>query len=361
MTYNKRYPLFAGIFMLAAVIVSTACQNNATKPVNTVGISFDGKAFEGTSFVEIVPRGTKAEIFINDDSSWSTYCTGGDDNYISGLYLLRGAFLKNRKVKLSPFALSQYEVTQELYEAVMWHNPSDFKTGSGQKLHPVEAVNWYDAIVFCNKLSKKLGLTPCYSIDGGAIDWEHIEYDEIPNESTAKATREQWDNVTFVENSNGYRLPTEAEWEFAARGGNAHGPAWKYAFAGIQCTPLDPAHFQGRATDANLDRYGWYKGNSGNKTHAVGTKMPNSLGLYDMSGNVSEWCFDWAAALTITGTIIEEDPHGGPRPAVNEPSRVDRGGAWRNEAFNCAVSRNDWYYPYRRANYLGFRLARSIQ
>jgi len=361
MNYNRRYPLFAGIFMLAAVIVSTACQNNATKPVNSAGIDFN-KAFERMSFVEIVPRGPKAEIVINDDSSWSTYCTGGEDSYISGLYLLKGAFLNGRKVKLSPFELSQYEVTQELYEAVMWHNPSDFKTGSGQRLHPVESVNWYDAIVFCNKLSKKRGLTPCYSIDGGAIDWEHIEYDEIPNEYTAKEERVKWDNVTFVANSNGYRLPTEAEWEFAARGGNAQNSAWKYAFAGTQCTPLDPAGFKSEngKTDTNLNLYGWYKSNSGNMTHAVGTKMPNRLGLYDMSGNVQEWCFDWAAALTLPGTI-EEDPHGGPRPAGDEPARITRGGSFYEAAYDCAVSRINWYYPYRRANYLGFRLARSIQ
>ena len=167
MKHNKHYLKHLCIIGLPAVFgilaifgVLTSCKNGMTEqiPSNTgrvifSDISFDGKTFAKTSFTEIVAKGTKAEIFIDDDSSWSTYCTGGEDNYISGLYLLRGVFLKGRKVRLSPFALSQYEVTQELYEAIMGHNPSNFKTGSEQKLRPVETVNWYAAIVFCNKLS----------------------------------------------------------------------------------------------------------------------------------------------------------------------------------------------------------------
>ena len=366
MKYNKHYlnhlcilglPAVFGILAIFGVL--TSCKNGMTERVPVSDISFDGKTFAKTSFTEIVAKGTKAEIFIDDDSSWSTYCTGGEDNYISGLYLLRGVFLKGRKVWLSPFALSQYEVTQELYEAIMGHNPSNFKTGSEQKLRPVETVNWYAAIVFCNKLSLKLGLKPYYHIENKNIDWKTIQYDEIPDEKTAKEERAEWDKVVCDKNSNGFRLPTEAEWEFAARGGNAKIDAWKYAFAGTQCTPLDPSGFRNRVTDATLDQYGWYRGNSEQKTHAVSTKKPNRLGLYDMSGNVQEWCYDWAAALNITGTI-EEDPQGSSLPAVEEPARITRSGSFYEPAYDCAVSRVNWYYPYRRAHYLGIRLARSL-
>jgi len=129
------------------------------------------------------------------------------------------------------------EVTQTLYEEVVGSNPSFFKG----KNYPVERVNWYDALRFCNELSRKMGLTPVYSGNG--------------NVNTA---------------ADGFRLPTLAEWNYAAQGGE------DFVYAGSN----------------NIDEIAWYSGNSNNETHPVAQKKPNGYGLYDMNGNVYEWCQD---------------------------------------------------------------------
>jgi formylglycine-generating enzyme required for sulfatase activity len=148
-------------------------------------------------------------------------------------------------------------VTQAQYEAVMGNNPSFFTAngrgkdrvpGQSTDRHPVEQVVWLDAVKFCNKLSEREGIAPFYEIDG------------------AKVTVADW-------NRPGYRLPTEAEWQYACRANTST----RYPFG-------DDA--------ARLGEYGWFSGNSGDKTHPVGEKRPNGFGLYDMLGNVSERCWD---------------------------------------------------------------------
>ena len=257
--------------------------------------------------------------------------------------------LNGKEVTLSSFWISKYEVTQEEFESLMTGNqngikanPSGFTSnptaGEVQERRPVEMVSWYDAIVYCNLLSIKEGLTPCYTIKGSTdpADWG------TPPKFTSNDA--DWVGVTCDFNANGYRLPTEAEWEYAARGGQPGitDGSWEYKYSGSN----------------TIDDVAWYRDNIYNGTHEVGKKQANALGLYDMSGNVCEWCWDLYNIFSVypypSGT---EDPAG----PVTGTRRVRRGGGWLNLAQDCAVSYRYYYYPDSRYNYVGFRLVRSAQ
>ena len=188
------------------------------------------------------------------------------------------------------FHLGQHEVTQEQYEKVMGKNPSKFKG----KQNPVEMVSWNDAVEFCRKLS------------------------DLPAEKSA---------------GHVYRLPTEAEWEYACRAGTTT----KYSFG-------DDA--------SKLEQYAWYDKNSDRRTHPVGEKKPNAWGLYDMHGNVWEWCQDWDGDYP-SGSVT--DPTG----AASGSVRVCRGGSWVSFSVNCRSAYRYWYSPDYRDYFLGFRVLRS--
>ena len=243
---------------------------------------------------------------------------------------------KPHTVSLSAYLIGETEVTQELWQEVMGNNPSNFNGSSGkepavgetQGKRPVENVNWYHAIAFCNKLSIKLGLDPCYTVKVGGtpVDFESLTFDQIPTGNNA-----DWNKAELDMNKNGFRLPTEAEWEWAAKGGTDN----KWA---------------GTNTDAELKNYAWYALNSGSKTHEVKKKDPNGYGLYDMTGNVWEWLWDWYG--TIPASLGAD--YAGP---ASGSDRVFRGGSWINNANNCAVGLRGISSPDRRNYNLGFRLA----
>ncbi|MBX2843299.1 MAG: formylglycine-generating enzyme family protein [Flammeovirgaceae bacterium] len=225
------------------------------------------------------------------------------------------------KVELSSFEICKYPVTQELYEWVTGENPSHFKG----KQRPVEQVDWYDAVEFCNVLSEKLGLEVYYRINKEKKDQNN------PNEFEQK----KW-LVEINGNSKGYRLPSEAEWEFSSKGGTKLND--KFKFSGGN----------------KLNELGWYSNNSHNETKEVGLKKPNKLGLYDMSGNIWEWCWDW----------YDEDyyysPQTNPLGSVIGSSRIIRGGAWGDGVNSCRVTYRGEYVPMVQFFDQGFRLSRTV-
>ncbi|ANZ20510.1 hypothetical protein SNOUR_36410 [Streptomyces noursei ATCC 11455] len=192
-------------------------------------------------------------------------------------------------VEVAPFQLSAFPVTQSRYARVTGRRPSSAR---GDRL-PVEGVSWWDAVQFCNALSQREGLTPAYRLD-----------------TTAETA--EWDGF-----ADGYRLPTEAEWEHACRAGTT-GPRY-----------------------GRLDEVAWHQGNSGGRIHPVGDKQPNAWGLYDMLGNVWDWCWDVYDA-EVYGTY-----------------RVLRGGGWADEHWSCRASVRRRSHPTFRIDDVGFRIARS--
>ncbi len=213
-------------------------------------------------------------------------------------------------VTLGAFQIGATEITQAQYEAVMGNNPSSVKDPS----QPVTNVNASDAALFCNKLSEAAGFEPCFDV-----------------------------NTTFCDFSkNGFRLPTEAEWEYACRAGSS-------------------SLFYSGDTEADLGRAGWYIGNSDGAPHPVAIKEPNAWGIYDMHGNVWEWVYD----------AYDETYHWGnyPNEPVSDPVveeerfniRRMRGGSWFNEASECRSATRGAFWTGGCHFYVGFRVARNLQ
>jgi formylglycine-generating enzyme required for sulfatase activity len=215
------------------------------------------------------------------------------------------------RVTVSSFYMGKYPVTQKEYQEVMGTNPSNFK---GDNL-PVETVSWYDAVNYCNRLSQREGLTPAYTINGT--------------------------NVTWNSNANGYRLPTEAEWEYACRAGTTT------PFSTGNNITTSQANYNGNYPYDNNA-----KGTYREKTTAVGSFSQNPWGLYDMHGNVYEWCWDWYDAY-------KPDAQTDPRGASSGSGRVIRGGGWFSNAPLLRSAYRGSNTPSSRYNNIGFRLVRN--
>ena len=325
------------IVLISAALLVGFCSCKAT-------VTPDGKKYKaGDIALAKIKIGTTkydntAEVYVTGKNG--ARVTGADPSFVDSEANIgyKGVFRDGMNVTLSPYIMSKYQVTQELYETVMTDQmiegnaltaaPFTCKeTGDypkvaeeTQKYRPAESVTWYDAVFFCNALTEKTMTTAdkVYTITDITVSSGHITNATVTADITKK----------------GYRLPTEAEWEFAARDGRGSSP-----------TPY--------AGNANINQVAWYGENSGIRTHDVATKDPNNLNLYDMCGNVAEWCWDYYSPVLASGA--QTNPHG---PSSGE-MHVKRGGSWLDDPQQCTVFYRSGSAPSGKSSNLGFRVVCS--
>lgn len=233
----------------------------------------------------------------------------------------------NEEREVFDIEVCKYLVTQDMWMEVMEENPSYFKGGR----RPVESVSWWDALEYCNKLSEKYNLEPVYDLS--KKDEGILKINQLGGET-------EYPNIADFRKTEGFRLPTELEWEWFARGGEIaiQDGVFNYKYSG----------------SANINEVAWYLNNSNKQTHDVGTKKPNQLGLYDCTGNVWEWCYD----TTSSGYISKETSY---IYDASSDSRSLRGGSWNYYFLSCTISyRYNYKMYYKKDSFHQTQMSKSI-